>query len=312
MKAWRAKAFENHPDRGGDPIKMVEVNVAKDVLLGKQLPTTEHPKPPEQETSGKSLFDEHSFKDAATKARAPLSSVYWMWVTEYRNFEPESFEARRLGALDTGWVAYGRHDDGDHVFLPVGSGMFSQSSPDEHETWWVGTAVKVSRKVPAAKAVELGRTKATNQIKGLSKTNSIYTISGLGRRYLDQKDLENPKGSPTTVKKWLEDTGWDRQVPFKLVIKLEKGPLGDRLVAIKVNGHSNTLSPQATEEFRRDLAHKIFKKNQTLWWDASLDLTRMQNPGWTMRLLWDKFRHELSAQDTEAFKTYLRQIGILP
>lgn len=35
IKAYRAKALANHPDRGGDPEKMVEVNVAKDILEGK-------------------------------------------------------------------------------------------------------------------------------------------------------------------------------------------------------------------------------------------------------------------------------------
>jgi hypothetical protein len=34
-KAWRSLAFKNHPDRGGDPQKMVELNVAKDVLTGR-------------------------------------------------------------------------------------------------------------------------------------------------------------------------------------------------------------------------------------------------------------------------------------
>lgn len=37
-KAWKTKSFENHPDRGGDPQKMVEVNVAKSILEGKQRP----------------------------------------------------------------------------------------------------------------------------------------------------------------------------------------------------------------------------------------------------------------------------------
>ena len=40
--AWKAKAFENHPDRGGDAAKMVEINVAKDILEGK------HDEVPEQ------------------------------------------------------------------------------------------------------------------------------------------------------------------------------------------------------------------------------------------------------------------------
>jgi hypothetical protein len=36
IKAYRRKAIENHPDRGGDPQKMVEVNVAKEILDGKR------------------------------------------------------------------------------------------------------------------------------------------------------------------------------------------------------------------------------------------------------------------------------------
>lgn len=36
QKAYRQKALENHPDRGGDPRKMVEVNVAKEILEGKR------------------------------------------------------------------------------------------------------------------------------------------------------------------------------------------------------------------------------------------------------------------------------------
>lgn len=38
-KAYKVKALENHPDRGGSHEKMVEVNVAKDLLLGKGKPT---------------------------------------------------------------------------------------------------------------------------------------------------------------------------------------------------------------------------------------------------------------------------------
>lgn len=37
-KALRTKTLENHPDRGGDLNKMVAVNVAADILLGKRAP----------------------------------------------------------------------------------------------------------------------------------------------------------------------------------------------------------------------------------------------------------------------------------
>ena len=57
--AWKAKAFTNHPDRGGSHEKMVAVNVAKDVLLGNQRPTaydddnTPKPQPPPPPSAAK-------------------------------------------------------------------------------------------------------------------------------------------------------------------------------------------------------------------------------------------------------------------
>jgi hypothetical protein len=38
-RAYKEMAFKNHPDRGGDTAKMVEVNVAKDILEGKERPS---------------------------------------------------------------------------------------------------------------------------------------------------------------------------------------------------------------------------------------------------------------------------------
>jgi hypothetical protein len=52
-KAWRSLAFKNHPDRGGDPQKMVELNVAKDVLTGKMKSDYSAPKQPSSENDWK-------------------------------------------------------------------------------------------------------------------------------------------------------------------------------------------------------------------------------------------------------------------
>lgn len=40
QKAYRALVIANHPDRGGNPEKMVEINVAKDILEGKARPSS--------------------------------------------------------------------------------------------------------------------------------------------------------------------------------------------------------------------------------------------------------------------------------
>ena len=70
-KAYRKKAIENHPDRGGSHEKMVEVNVAKEVLEGKRSqtfksrpytrpnppPTNQPPAPKVEVVKGKSFSD---------------------------------------------------------------------------------------------------------------------------------------------------------------------------------------------------------------------------------------------------------------
>lgn len=49
QKAYRAKAIENHPDRGGDTQKMVEINVAKEILEGKRRQDRTNYNPPKED-----------------------------------------------------------------------------------------------------------------------------------------------------------------------------------------------------------------------------------------------------------------------
>jgi hypothetical protein len=147
--------------------------------------------------------------EANRAAGGPLGRAYWKWVTAYVNFDPESDEARELGALDTGWVIYGWDSDGwdvsteNHIFLPIGTGMYHGS----RETWWVGSPVTLSRKVPAEKAIVSGLAKAVSQIKGLSKTDRIYAFPYHGKKDISQKEIEDPRGSNTTIQEWLKKTG---------------------------------------------------------------------------------------------------------
>lgn len=68
QKAYRTKAIENHPDRGGDHRKMVEINVAKEILEGKRkqdrTPYTKPQKSPEEAEREKR--DEKLRKDLRT------------------------------------------------------------------------------------------------------------------------------------------------------------------------------------------------------------------------------------------------------
>lgn len=136
-KAYRAKAFANHPDRGGDPEKMVEINVAKDVLMGERAPTGAPPRgrrpdpssppggwqpedkykppPPPPPVEGKSF----------SQVMSSMPNVEWKFVsgTAYdsvsKPHEPEpegpyKFYTQRY----YGWVLYGQ-TEGNHVFAGI-------------------------------------------------------------------------------------------------------------------------------------------------------------------------------------------------
>lgn len=126
QRAWREQAFKNHPDRGGDPQKMVEVNVAKDILEGKQRPTYDRttpsdpdpwagsggrPSPPPREPQKK---EEVTWEEAKSKAGIP-GGVNWMFVTDTASSGYSSDEHMRR---TIGYVFYGQTDQ-KHVFLAV-------------------------------------------------------------------------------------------------------------------------------------------------------------------------------------------------
>lgn len=125
QKAWRTMAFKVHPDRGGDTAKMVEVNVAKDVLEGKQRPTYERPAPPEPSSdpwSGSggrpsrepAKKQEVTWEEAKAKAGIP-GGVEWKFVTDPAGGGYSSDEHMRR---TVGYVFYGQTDT-KHVFLSV-------------------------------------------------------------------------------------------------------------------------------------------------------------------------------------------------
>jgi len=117
-KAWRQKSLENHPDRGGSHEKMVEVNVAREVLEGKRTPSYQRPEPswtppptpvPRREPP-KPI--EVSFMEAKQKAGVPTNAT-WIFITDSINagYSSDEFSNRQ-----TGQVLYGKTDS-KHVFV---------------------------------------------------------------------------------------------------------------------------------------------------------------------------------------------------
>lgn len=123
-KAYKELAFKNHPDRGGDPTKMVEINVAKDVLEGKAKPGRSgpapsaptykkyEPPPPPPPVEGK------SFSQAFSEVP---SGVDWKFVSSgvFSSGEVET-PTGKVSRHFVGYVVYGQTES-HHVFVGVQS-----------------------------------------------------------------------------------------------------------------------------------------------------------------------------------------------
>lgn len=120
-RAYRAKAFEAHPDRGGSEDQMVQINVARDVLTGKQRPTYERDPAAQPSTPSyggrspweKAKKEEVTFAEAKSKAGIP-AGVEWQFVTDSQ--KGTSYASDEFYRSDMSRVAYGRTAT-KHVFL---------------------------------------------------------------------------------------------------------------------------------------------------------------------------------------------------
>lgn len=117
-KAYKLKALEVHPDRGGSHEKMVELNVAKDVVDGKgkgsrpwdsPQPRRERPPPPKTVDTIKGETFDHATSSVP-------SGVAWKFISkpEYVSDSSLSFVNRYADV----WILYGQTDT-KHVFVAV-------------------------------------------------------------------------------------------------------------------------------------------------------------------------------------------------
>lgn len=120
-RVYRKLAPLRHPDQGGTHEEMVELNVAKDVLMGKAAPTRDtgpsyRPSPAPYKPPPPQPDNVVTFEEAKGKAGVP-SGVDWIFVTE-RQRGSGSYSGDESSASDTAWVAYGR-TGGKHVFVAM-------------------------------------------------------------------------------------------------------------------------------------------------------------------------------------------------
>lgn len=212
-KAYRAKAFDAHPDRGGNPDDMVQINVARDVLTGKQRPSYDRgpsrPQPSQPSSGGGSGYAqpknvEVSFNDAKGKAGIP-AGVEWQFVTDAQR--GDNYSSDESSRSEVTRVAYGRTAT-KHVF--VGMRHFV------HERYYIGGGA--NQDVWTIRTVELpikddegtqpawlygNVVKAMRLVECGAKFNSkVVNAQGW---VLDDDKL--PRGTAMSIKHWLVESG---------------------------------------------------------------------------------------------------------
>ena len=119
-KAWRELAFKNHPDRGGDLDRMVEVNVAKDVLEGKgrdswtpdRSPPPPRPRPAPPPPVEPDVIMEGNTFEKAWAENTPPTTTEWKFVSSYEFFQQDYTIIHRV------WSLYGVTDS-KHIFCAI-------------------------------------------------------------------------------------------------------------------------------------------------------------------------------------------------
>ena len=123
QKAYRTKALEHHPDRGGSHEKMVEVNVAKEVLEGKTRATwipdpsytarPERPRAPKWQDDPETVYMKGQDFAAAMGSSGAPADTEWKFISVPEWYWEKSFyPGHRI------WVLYGQTAS-KHIFLAI-------------------------------------------------------------------------------------------------------------------------------------------------------------------------------------------------
>lgn len=276
-RAWRAKAFENHPDRGGDASKMVEINVAKDILEGKTRPSGgggmsyEEPSTEPVRTRWEPPPDEKvvSFSEAESKGGIP-GGVKWLFVTDPHGsgYSSDEFENRA-----SGWVAVGQTDKA-WVFTTVEhyrrEDYFVGTRRGKTDAWTISTSILPKSGPPTAQLLYGGVMKAWKRFEKLEKRFNSKVTPAEGWTFGEKL----PSGRSLSIKNFLANTGMVSEeagaAPRKYVIQVQyvglnyddsrdnpppdfvKQKYGDpfKLVLI-INGKEYTMPGPATEKLSR-------------------------------------------------------------
>lgn len=257
-KAYKNLAFKHHPDRGGDPAKMVELNVAKDVLEGKQRPSvpsgptrTYQPQTHTTRERTPPPPDHRSFEEAMRADKVPTDGIEWKFKTapQYGRME---------NGVNKGFVMVGKKQLGSSpywVFVSVHyySDQGNMFEPRDIDKWGFGVLQVPDYKGELAKVAPK---KIREMWKGFGSRMPGYNakVQIIPDGTTNFKKAVDSKGRTMSFKNALQAIGEDvpERWKGKIDITMELGPeikgLGSpNAIILVVNGKEYKLSAQSAE-----------------------------------------------------------------
>jgi len=275
-KAYKEKAFQFHPDRGGDPNDMVKLNVARDVLLGKQRPDrgigpapspTYRTKPHQPPKKVRITFEE-----AARKANVPTSGVEWKFITDsgYGGYGDKHYSGR---------VLYGT-DKNSHIFVGIYqySNLDMTTDTDIYEMWVSKDPISKSiAKVAPAVIRALWK-----NFDGCKQYNAKMYVINPPEKKLDKKIIYSiGKRRKVSFKDGLALMGhdvpakWAKKTDIVMELGKEIAGFGTHAVTLVVNGTPFKLNDQSNKYIhKKHLLSTVF--GEYFYPDSKKNLTKMQ------------------------------------
>lgn len=330
-RAYRAKAFEAHPDRGGSEDQMVQINVARDVLTGRQRPTYDRgtTTPPPPSSSVRTRYEKPAekkvtFREAVSRAGVP-SGVEWQFVTDVQR--GTGYSSDEFLRSDSCRVAYGKTDT-KHVFVAfrhfVYRQMFIGAGADE-DIWTVRCHEYPIKAEEGTQPAWL----YGNVVRALSSVefDGKFNSKVLDARGWKLDDDKLPRGTGLSIKHWLVESGAvagddPKVVNRKNVVEIVYGKAYDATpnhykidrggyandyesVAIVCNGKTEFLNERDLTRFiKAGLVRKIF--GDYPWGGQKKSLTRLRDGKKYMQAFINNF--SLSSQTRTILEATLSQM----
>lgn len=277
QKAWRQKALENHPDRGGDVEKMKAINVARDILLGQSVPERpvhREPQPTYRAPERPKVEKIVSMEDAMKEASVP-EDVLWTFITE-------PGYGQNLAGSQRGQVIYGTTNDA-HVFV----GMYHYQYNNHFENTKIDTWKFYVRQMPLeAKLSIIGPEiirELWSKFEGVKQYNAKVRLIPPGQPLRNAVWDHRSEGRSVSFKDAMSLMGEDTPESWegrKVKIIMEMGSEDyknldkPRPITLVVNGKPYALSDDSCARAKRvGLAKFVF--GTYVYSDSKKDLTRI-------------------------------------